>query len=139
MKQEKVPCLADNDARLALDPKDPFSILTKPHGHGDVHLLMHSSKTLESWEAAGIKCALPSLPAETDAHGQRGFLWALLLPFPPFASLRLPSPPFASLLIPSPPFSSLLLPLFLSPRGRWVYFFQDTNALAFKVTSLDLP
>jgi len=70
MKQEKVPCLADNDARLALDPKDPFSILTKPHGHGDVHLLMHSSKTLESWEAAGIK---------------------------------------------------------------WVYFFQDTNALAFKV------
>ncbi len=70
LKQEKVPCLSDNDARLALDPKDQFKILTKPHGHGDVHFLLHSSKTLEKWERDGI---------------------------------------------------------------RWVYFFQDTNALAFKV------
>jgi len=70
LKQEKVPCLSDNEARLALDPKDPFKILTKPHGHGDVHFLLHSSKTLESWEREGI---------------------------------------------------------------RWVYFLQDTNALAFKV------
>ena len=70
LKQEKVPCLSDNDARLTLDPKDPFEILTKPHGHGDVHTLLHSSGTLAAWLKQGV---------------------------------------------------------------RWTYFFQDTNALAFKV------
>lgn len=34
---------ADNDARLALLDKDPFQVQTKPHGHGDVHMLLHSS------------------------------------------------------------------------------------------------
>ena len=70
LKQEKVPCLSDNEARLALDPKDPYQIMTKPHGHGDVHYLLHSSGTLGKWRKGGV---------------------------------------------------------------RWVYFFQDTNALAFKV------
>lgn len=70
LKQEKVPCLSDAEARLTLDPKDPHSILTKPHGHGDVHFLLHSSGVLERWRAAG---------------------------------------------------------------QRWIYFFQDTNSLAFKV------
>ena len=50
LKQEKVPCLSDNEARLSPDPKDPFRLLTKPHGHGDVHFLLHSSGTLESWQ-----------------------------------------------------------------------------------------
>jgi UDP-sugar pyrophosphorylase len=36
LKQEKVPCLGDNDARLSADPDDPYRLLTKPHGHGDV-------------------------------------------------------------------------------------------------------
>ena len=49
LKQEKVPCLSDNEARLALDPKDPFQLMTKPHGHGDVHYLLHSSGTVEKW------------------------------------------------------------------------------------------
>ncbi|KAL1508677.1 hypothetical protein AB1Y20_004772 [Prymnesium parvum] len=75
LKQEKVPCLSDNEARLSIDPKDPFRLLTKPHGHGDVHFLMHSSGTIEKWEQAGV---------------------------------------------------------------RWVYFFQDTNAPAFKVLPASL-
>ena len=70
LKQEKVACLADNDARLATDPQDPYSLLTKPHGHGDVHYLLHSSGLAAKWLAEG---------------------------------------------------------------RRWVYFLQDTNALAFKV------
>lgn len=49
LKQEKVACLADGDARLALDLKDPFSIQTKPHGHGDVHMLLHSSGLARNW------------------------------------------------------------------------------------------
>ncbi|KAK8580221.1 hypothetical protein V6N13_143340 [Hibiscus sabdariffa] len=46
LKQEKVACLEDNDARLALDPHDKYKIQTKPHGHGDVHSLLYSSGLL---------------------------------------------------------------------------------------------
>jgi hypothetical protein len=41
-----VPCPrppADNDAHLALLSGDPFQVQTKPHGHGDVHMLLHST------------------------------------------------------------------------------------------------
>ena len=55
LKQEKVACLADNDARLALDPKDPGAVQTKPHGHGDVHMLLHSSGLAEAWAAEGLQ------------------------------------------------------------------------------------
>jgi UDP-sugar pyrophosphorylase len=49
LKQEKVACLEDNDARLALDPQNRYRIQTKPHGHGDVHSLLHSSGILKVW------------------------------------------------------------------------------------------
>ncbi|CAN0024498.1 unnamed protein product [Pylaiella littoralis] len=55
MKQEKVAAIQDSTAALALDPDDSFSILTKPHGHGDVHALMHGSGTANSWREAGCK------------------------------------------------------------------------------------
>ncbi|KAI5003456.1 hypothetical protein ZWY2020_030616 [Hordeum vulgare] len=51
IKQKKVACLADNDARLALDPNDKYKIQTKPHGHGDVHSLLYSSGLLEQWKS----------------------------------------------------------------------------------------
>jgi UDP-sugar pyrophosphorylase len=41
----QVPCLSDGDAHVALDPKDPFRLQTKPHGHGDVHALLVSNAT----------------------------------------------------------------------------------------------
>jgi hypothetical protein len=50
-----VACLADNDARLALLPNDPFQVQTKPHGHGDVHMLLHSSGLADKWLADGFK------------------------------------------------------------------------------------
>ncbi|KAM6577538.1 hypothetical protein CsatB_029381 [Cannabis sativa] len=34
LKQEKVACLVDNEARLALDPQNKYRIHTKLHGHG---------------------------------------------------------------------------------------------------------
>ena len=49
MLQERVACLADGAASLAIDPSDPFQILTKPHGHGDVHALLHSTGTAKKW------------------------------------------------------------------------------------------
>ncbi|XP_051208118.1 UDP-sugar pyrophosphorylase [Lolium perenne] len=58
LKQEKVACLADNDARLALDPNDKYKIQTKPHGHGDVHSLLYSSGLLEQWKSKGRKWVL---------------------------------------------------------------------------------
>ena len=54
IKQAKVPCLADGAARLALDPHDPFALLTKPHGHGDVHSLLHTSGLGRALLADGV-------------------------------------------------------------------------------------
>lgn len=39
MKQQKVPALLDITAKLALTP-NKLEILSKPHGHGDVHTLL---------------------------------------------------------------------------------------------------
>ncbi|KAK6938353.1 UDPGP family [Dillenia turbinata] len=58
LKQEKVACLDDNDARLAVDPHNKYKIQTKPHGHGDVHSLLYSSGLLNSWLDAGLKWVL---------------------------------------------------------------------------------
>lgn len=51
----QVACLMDNDAHLALDERDPYSLQTKPHGHGDVHALLHSSGLVDQWKQAGIQ------------------------------------------------------------------------------------
>ncbi|KAG5067506.1 hypothetical protein GLYMA_04G245100v4 [Glycine max] len=58
LKQEKVACLEDNDARLALEPQNKYKIQTKPHGHGDVHALLYSSGILKVWYEAGLKWVL---------------------------------------------------------------------------------
>ncbi|KDP32870.1 hypothetical protein JCGZ_12162 [Jatropha curcas] len=58
LKQEKVACLEDNDARLALDPHNKYRIQTKPHGHGDVHSLLYSSGLLSKWRDAGLRWVL---------------------------------------------------------------------------------
>ncbi|XP_060967160.1 UDP-sugar pyrophosphorylase-like [Cannabis sativa] len=58
LKQEKVACLNDNEARLALDPQNKYRIQTKPHGHGDVHSLLFSSGLLNVWHDAGLRWVL---------------------------------------------------------------------------------
>jgi UDP-sugar pyrophosphorylase len=52
MKQEKVPALLDVDARISA--KDGM-IETKPHGHGDVHALLHQTGLAQKWADAGIE------------------------------------------------------------------------------------
>merc|ERR1712000_617653 len=47
MQQKGIPAMANKEAHFAKD--GIFKILTKPHGHGDVHSLMHSSGTAEKW------------------------------------------------------------------------------------------
>lgn len=58
LKQEKVACLDDNEARLAVDPHNKYRIQTKPHGHGDVHALLYSSGLLKNWHNAGLRWVL---------------------------------------------------------------------------------
>ncbi|KAG8378207.1 hypothetical protein BUALT_Bualt08G0113800 [Buddleja alternifolia] len=58
LKQEKVACLDDNDARMAVDPNNKYRIQTKPHGHGDVHSLLYSSGLLKEWLGAGRRWVL---------------------------------------------------------------------------------
>ena len=53
MMQEKVASIQDSQARLC--PEDKYSILTKPHGHGDVHYLIHSKGLSKQWTDEGRK------------------------------------------------------------------------------------
>lgn len=53
IKQEKVACLTDSEAHLSL--AGPYEVETKPHGHGDVHGLLHSSGLARKWAAEGRK------------------------------------------------------------------------------------
>ncbi|GBG63393.1 hypothetical protein CBR_g38016 [Chara braunii] len=83
LKQEKVACLEDNDARMALEPSNMFAIQTKPHGHGDVHRLLYTSGLLPKWKTAGLKWVLffqdtngllfKSIPASLGVSATRGY------------------------------------------------------------------
>jgi UDP-sugar pyrophosphorylase len=55
LKQERVAAIADPTPRLALSSDDPFSLVTKPHGHGDVHTLLHTSGVAKRWLDAGLR------------------------------------------------------------------------------------
>ena len=56
LNQELVPALADIDAHLALGKK--YHLDLKPHGHGDIHTLLHTSGTAKKFAAAGIRYLL---------------------------------------------------------------------------------
>ena len=53
LKQNKVAALADSDARFVCEPDDPYRLLTKPHGHGDLHALLHASGLAAKWLREG--------------------------------------------------------------------------------------
>lgn len=53
LKQELVPAISDNDGRLAL--KEPYHLILKPHGHGDIHMLMHRSGLAARLQDQGIE------------------------------------------------------------------------------------
>jgi len=52
VKQEKVAAFLDNNCTFAFD-KENFEIVTKPHGHGDVHLYLNQSGLLKKWTDEG--------------------------------------------------------------------------------------
>ncbi len=40
----------DNTAKIAVD-EDNVKIITKPHGHGDIHNLLYDSGVAKKWKA----------------------------------------------------------------------------------------
>ena len=54
VKQEKVPALINNKCHMALIP-GKLLIDTKPHGHGDVHTVLHQNGVIDKWSKMGKK------------------------------------------------------------------------------------
>lgn len=54
VKQDKVPALLDIDANLSIKT-GPLQVDTKPHGHGDVHMVLFLSGVAEKWAKEGKK------------------------------------------------------------------------------------
>jgi UDP-sugar pyrophosphorylase len=52
MKQEKVPAIIDNEGRFALEKGE---LAGKPHGHGDVHILLYQHGIAQRWLNEGKK------------------------------------------------------------------------------------
>jgi len=52
VKQENVPALLDNDGKIAL-VDGHLKIITKPHGHGDVHTLLYQNNVAQKWLKQG--------------------------------------------------------------------------------------
>lgn len=81
LKQELVPAISDNDGRLAL--KEKYQLVLKPHGHGDIHMLLHTSGLAAQLVAQGIEQfafiqdtngqAFNALPAAIGASVEKGF------------------------------------------------------------------
>lgn len=54
--QELVPALSDIEAHLALEKT--YELIMKPHGHGDIHMLLHSSGTARKLAEEGCRYLL---------------------------------------------------------------------------------
>jgi len=53
MLQELVPAVADLEGHLALERT--YELVMKPHGHGDIHMLLHTSGTAKKLASAGVR------------------------------------------------------------------------------------
>ena len=155
LKQEKVPAMTDVTAKFAVREADPWEMDTKPHGHGDVHLLLqtHPDSPLHGWRKqleleraehaerrkrakaaaaakAPITTAADSLLQEEQEQQELELEESHTQEFKrsKHAAAHHAAPQHA----PSGALS-LSVPLVASkrrPAVRWLFFFQDTNALA---------
>jgi UDP-sugar pyrophosphorylase len=80
-----VPALIDNEAHFALDPNNPYKVVTKPHGHGDIHSLLYKEGVTKEWQdKLGIEymvlfqdtngLAFHTLPLLLGVSQQHGFI-----------------------------------------------------------------
>ena len=52
LKQELVPAFTNSQGKLALNSK--YELIMKPHGHGDIHILLHQSGLAKKLKSDGI-------------------------------------------------------------------------------------
>ncbi|MEN7972503.1 MAG: UTP--glucose-1-phosphate uridylyltransferase [Verrucomicrobiota bacterium] len=81
LKQELVPAISDNDGALAL--KGKYELILKPHGHGDIHMLLYTSGLAAKLEKEGIEHLLfiqdtngqvfNAMPAALGVSAEKGF------------------------------------------------------------------
>ena len=81
LQQELVPALADNEGALALSQK--YELILKPHGHGDIHMLLFTSGLAAQLEKDGIEHlmfiqdtngqAFNTLPAALGVSIEKGY------------------------------------------------------------------
>lgn len=81
VRQQLVPALVDNDARLATT--GPYELLLKPHGHGDVHMLLHQSGLARQLHEQGVEHLVfiqdtnaqvfNAIPAALGVSAEQGF------------------------------------------------------------------
>ena len=81
LKQELVPAIADNNGRLALAEK--YKLILKPHGHGDIHMLLYTTGLAAKLEKQGIEHLLfiqdtngqvfNAMPAAIGVSVEKGF------------------------------------------------------------------
>ncbi len=53
LKQGMVPAMVNNDAQFVLDDNNPYKLQVKPHGHGDIHMLIKQAGLDELWLKEG--------------------------------------------------------------------------------------
>jgi UDP-sugar pyrophosphorylase len=81
LKQELVPAIADNNGQLALNEK--YQLILKPHGHGDIHMLLYTSGLAAQLSKQGIEHfvfiqdtngqVFNAVPAALGASVEKGF------------------------------------------------------------------
>ncbi len=81
LQQELVPAIADNDGALAL--KEKYELILKPHGHGDIHMLLYTSGIAAKLEKEGIEHLLfiqdtngqvfNAMPAALGVSAEQGY------------------------------------------------------------------
>lgn len=81
LRQELVPAISDNDGSLALEER--YQLILKPHGHGDIHMLLHTSGVAVKLAGEGIEYLMfiqdtngPSfntLPAALGVSVEKGY------------------------------------------------------------------
>jgi UDP-sugar pyrophosphorylase len=81
LQQELVPAISSNEGSLALKAK--YDLILKPHGHGDIHMLLYTSGLAKKLQSEGIENfmfiqdtngqALNALPAALGASVDEGY------------------------------------------------------------------
>jgi UDP-sugar pyrophosphorylase len=81
LKQELVPAISDNHGSMALKTK--YELILKPHGHGDIHMLLYTSGLAAKLESEGIEHLMfiqdtngqvfNAMPAALGVSAEKGF------------------------------------------------------------------